>query len=100
MTSGPLERSLASWCDAHGFGILCINTPLGEHFVVHARNAATDFDDRTVESWARVSESQAKAWMGERGLRQVDAEDAIRLAREWTTSITGSGALAAPFESA
>ncbi len=99
MASGALNRSLALWQEAHGFGILCIISPLGEHFVVHPAheaNAATDFAGRTVESWPPLSERQAKDWLAERGLSAIETEDAIRLAREWATTITGSGALAAP----
>jgi hypothetical protein len=100
MASGALKRSLASWREVHGVGILCIISPLGEHFLVHPAheaNAATDFAGRTVESWPPLSESQAKDWLAERGLSAIETEDAIRLTREWATTITGSGALAARF---
>jgi hypothetical protein len=96
MEATPLSRSLASWREAHGVGILCIVSPTGEHFAVHSDTFPTD--DRSMESWPHLSEGQARNWLLERGVSAVDADDAIGLAREWATSITGAGALARPFK--
>ena len=98
MSSGALSRSLASWWEAHGFGILCIISPLGEHFAVHPSGDAAAFaaDPSHLETWAQVSADQVKDWMVQRGLPSAEAEDGIRLAREWATTITGAGALAVP----
>jgi hypothetical protein len=98
MSSGALDRSLASWWDAHGFGILCIVSPLGEHFAVHpsADAAAFTADPSRVESWTHLPAVQVKDWMVQHGLPSAEADDGIRLAREWATTITGGGALAVP----
>ena len=98
MPSRALSRSLASWTEAHGFGILCIITPLGEHFAVHPSGDAAAFaaDPSRLESWAHLSELEVKEWLVQRGLPSAEADDGIRLAREWATTITGAGALAVP----
>ena len=79
MSSGALSRSLASWKEAHGFGILCIITPLGEHFAVHPSGDAAAFaaDQSRLESWAHLSELQVKEWLVQRGLPSAEADDGI-----------------------
>ena len=98
MSSGALSRSLASWWEARDFGILCIISPLGEHFAVHPSGDAAAFaaDQFRLEWWAHLSELQVKEWLVQRGLPSAEADDGIRLAREWATTITGAGALAVP----
>ena len=97
--SGALKKSLASWCEAHGFVILCIISPLGEHFVAASADevkVAADSAEHGFESWTRMSERELREYLAQRGFSASDADDAIQLSREWATTITGSGALAKP----
>jgi len=98
MSSGALNRSLASWSEAHGFGILCIISPLGEHFAVHSSGdtAAVAADPSRLEWWTHLPAVQVKDWMVQHGLPSAEADDGIQLAREWATTVTGAGALAVP----
>ena len=98
MSSGALSRSLASWTEAHGFGILCIISPLGEHFAVHPSGDAAAFaaDPSRLESWAHLSELQVKELFVQRGLPSEESDDWIRLARVWAKTITGAGDISVP----
>ena len=84
--SGVLKTSLASWREAHGFGILNIIGPRGESFFVETRPAATVSD---TDAWADMTELQLRTFLAERGLSDADAEEAIRLSRQWATTVTG-----------
>ena len=81
--SGASTKSLASWREEHGFGILNIISPRGEHFLVEG-------------IWAEMSESQLRAHLTERGLSASDADAAIQLSREWATTVTGGLVFPAP----
>ena len=85
--SGVLKTSLASWREAHGFGILNIIGPQGESFFVETRPAATGVSD--TDAWADMTELQLRTFLAERGLSDADAEEAIRLSRQWATTVTG-----------
>jgi hypothetical protein len=93
--SEVLKKSLASWREAHGFGILCIISPAGEHFVVAAQGAA-DHATPGLEAWAGMSEPQLREYLAERRFSDADSDDAIQLAREWATTITGSSVVPEP----
>lgn len=93
--SGALTKSLASWRETHGFGILDIISPRGEYFLVETQ--ATDPAD--VGAWAEMSEHQLRAYLAERGLSASDAEATIQLSREWATTVTGGSVFPLPKES-
>src|SRR5687768_6339092 len=85
--SGVLKKSLASWCDAHGYSVLCIQSPQGESFIV-APSSAGD------PSLTWMSERAVRAHLAESGLAGPEIEEAVQLSRDWATTITGSwGAL-------
>lgn len=94
--SGVLTKSLASWREAHGFGILDIISPRGEYFLVEA-HAMTDPAD--FGAWAEMSEPQLREYLAERGLSDSDADEAIQLFREWATTITGTSVFPSPTQS-
>jgi hypothetical protein len=87
---------LASWREAHGFGILNIIWPQGESFFVEMR-PASDLTD--TDAWSAMSEPQLRTFLAERGLSDADADEAIRLSREWATTMTNSSFFPAPKKS-
>ena len=91
--TGVLKNSLASWLDAHGFGILCIISPRGEHFIVvpaDEKQGAAELVERGLEAWSWISEQQLRDYLAKRGLSASDTGEAIQLSREWATTISGS----------
>jgi hypothetical protein len=90
--SRVLSESLASWREAHGFGILNIIGPGGEYFLVEMRPS---IDPADLRAWETMSERQVKQHLTARGFSGSDADDAIELSREWATTVTGSWGLAA-----
>ena len=86
-----LRKSLASWAREHGFGVLCIIGPLGEHFMVGPADksqVATEMAERGFQAWTRMSESQVRQHLAERGFSASDTEDAIQLSRDWATTMS------------
>jgi hypothetical protein len=83
---GALNTSLASWREEHGFGILCIQSPDGERFVL-----VPDAPLQGVPPWRGLSEAGLRAHLTATGLSNADVEAAVELSREWATTITGSG---------
>jgi hypothetical protein len=100
--SGVLKKSLASWREEHGFGILCIISPEGEHFLVgpDEGHVAGREAERDPAWWTGLSEPQLRQHLAERGFSRADTDDAIQLSREWATTITGSSVFPAPSKSA
>ena len=99
--SGPLTKSLASWHEAHGFRILCLIDPKGEHFFVgpdEVQQAAGQAEANPA-SWTDMSEPQLRQYLAKKGLSASDTEDAIQLFREWATRFTGSSVFPAPLKS-
>ena len=94
--SGALTKSLASWRETHGFGILGIISPRGEYFLVETQ---TTTDPADLGAWSEMSEHQLRAYLAERGLSASDAEAAIQLSREWATTVTGGSVFPAPRKS-
>lgn len=96
--SGALKKSLASWIEAHGFGIFCIVSPEGEHFLVGPDTVQVAAGQAAVDpaSWTGLSEPQLRQYLAERGFSHADTDDAIQLSREWATTITGSSVFPAP----
>ena len=83
------ETSLASWRAAHGFGILTIIDPRGEHFFVEVPNGAGPTEvDRL--PWVEMSEPQLRTYLGEKAFPDSEIDDAIRLSREWATTTTSA----------
>jgi hypothetical protein len=82
---GVLKKSLASWIEEHGFGILCIRSPQGEHFVIipPGRSGTPVLKD------GRISEGEVRAHLVQAGLSDMEATEAVDLAREWATTVTG-----------
>ncbi len=87
---GALKKSLASWQDEHGFGILCILSPDGERFVVVPSWSNTP-RAHGVPSWRGMSEADLRAHLAGIGLSNADVDGAVELSREWATTTTGSG---------
>src|SRR5688500_2258337 len=93
--TGISQRSLASWREAHGFGILTISGPTGDHFLVEA-NVAADPSGPAFGSWVDMSEAQLRQYLAERGFSIADTDDAIQLSRQWATTITSASFFPAP----
>jgi hypothetical protein len=93
-----LKKSLASWREEHGFAILCIVSPEGEHFLVgpDERQVAARQAEDDPAWWTGLSEPQLRRHLAERGFSRADADDAIQLSREWATTITGSSVFPVP----
>ena len=90
--SEVLKAHWTSWRSAHGFAILCIVNPEGEHFLIgpdHAQVAA-GHAERDFASWIGVPAAQLAQTLANRGLSEADTDDAIRLSRKWATTITGA----------
>ena len=88
---GALKKSLASWCEEHGFAILCILSPDGERFVVVPSSSDTPFTLQSVPPWRGMSEADLRAHLADVGLSNAHVHEAVELSREWATTITGSG---------
>jgi hypothetical protein len=88
---GALKKSLASWRDEHGFGILCILSPDGERFVVVPSPPDTPPALQGVPPWRGMSEADLRTHLTQTGLSAPDIEEAVQLSREWATTISGSG---------
>jgi hypothetical protein len=88
---GALKKSLGSWSDEHGFGILCIQGPDGERFVVVQSSSDRPVTLRGVPPWRAMSEADLRAHLAVVGLSDADVHEAVELSREWATTITGSG---------
>ena len=84
-----LKTSLASWRATHGFAILNVIDPRGEHFLVEMPIAADSTAANQVP-WVDMSEPQLRTYLGEKGFLDAAIDDAIRLAREWATTTTSS----------
>src|SRR6266852_2176783 len=89
--SGASKKSLASWRDAHGFGILCIRSPLGERFVVvPSEDSASVLQDAS--ALMDASESAFRSRLKQlANLSDAEIDEAVELAREWATTFEGSG---------
>ena len=97
--SGVSRQSLASWREAHGFGILCIVSPEGERFLVgpDESQVAAGSNEHDPVSWTGLSDDELRQYLvKEKGFSLHDTEDAIQLSREWATTITGSSVFPAP----
>jgi hypothetical protein len=96
--SGALTKSLASWHEAHGFRILCLVDPKGEHFFVGPDEVQKAAGQAEVDpaSWTDMSEPQLRLYLAKKGFAASNTEDAIQLFREWATIFTGSSVFAAP----
>ena len=93
--SGVLTKSLASWRESHGFGILDIISPEGETFWVETRPT----DASGFKAWEVMSERDLRAYLSRRGLSGADIDDAIQLSREWATTVTGMSFFPPPAKS-
>jgi hypothetical protein len=83
--TGVRKQSLASWRKTHGFGVLCIHSPVGESFVV------VPDDDALVTlqpSWPHMSESELRSHLNGRGLTEAESTEAVELARDWATTFS------------
>lgn len=87
---GALTRSLASWGDANGFVVLCIRPPQHEHFVIVAvdETKLANLTDRGFRLWTGMSEAELHEHFLQVGLSEIDAVEAIEIAREWATTVT------------
>jgi hypothetical protein len=89
--SGVLKKSLASWRDAYGFGILCILGPRGERFVVAPSSPDIPLAQTDISSLKGMSEPGLRTHLRQIGLSQAEIDEAVQLSREWATTTTGSG---------
>jgi hypothetical protein len=80
-------KSLASWRQSHGFGILCILRPLGERFVIVRSNEAPP-SVQAIPSWPGISEADLRKHLQQNGLSDAEVDEAIRLSRLWATRVT------------
>lgn len=97
--AGVLKKSLASWREANGFGILCIITPKGEHFLVgpgDASQVAADHPEHGLGNWAGMSETELRQYLADRGFSETDIDDATLLSRDWATTMTHPSFFPAP----
>jgi len=85
--TGALKKSLDSWREEHGFGILCIQSPGREHFVIVPSGDAPH-TLHGVPAWPGLSESKLRAHLAETGLSPAEIDEAVQLARDWATTIT------------
>ncbi len=88
---GAFQKSLASWRDEHGFGILCIVSARGERFVIVPASADTPLARQRVPTWPGMSEAVLRAHLTDVGLSNAEIDGAVALSRQWATTITGSG---------
>lgn len=87
--SEVLKESLASWFDAHGFGVLCIQSSRGERFLVVPHDQTQIASVTAGETRLRAgSEAEARVQLEAAGFAAADIDDAIRLSREWATTVT------------
>ena len=89
--TGVLPKSLASWSKQHGFGILCIISPFGEHFMIgpaDEEQVAAEMAERGFDAWTRMSEAQVREYLAKRGFSAADTEEAIQLSRDWATTMS------------
>lgn len=89
--SGALKESWASWRDAHGFGILCVISQRGECFIIVPSPTETPLAHPGDPPWRGLSESGLRGDLAKRGVSNGEVDEAIQMAREWATTITGSG---------
>jgi hypothetical protein len=94
--SGVLKKSLASWCDAKGFGLLCILSPRGERFVVVPAAPDIPVAQQEFSFLKNMSEPDLRTHLSQIGLSHADIDEAVQLSREWATTITGSGSVLWP----
>jgi hypothetical protein len=92
---GILKTSLASWREAHGFGILNLISPQGEVFLVEVSGPA-DEAQRGFGSWVGMSEFELRQHLAKGGFPASDIDDVIQLSRDWATTTTGSPVFPAP----
>ena len=95
-----LKKSLASWQEEHGFGILCILSPDGERFVVGPFSPDTPLALHGGPPWRAMSEANLRAHLAGIGLSNADVDEALELSREWATTITASGSALWPITDA
>lgn len=89
VTVPAFKRSLASWLDAHGFGILCIRSPLGERFVIS--RPGEDLSVLQNATLTELSESAFRSRLEDENLSAAEIDEAVDLAREWATTFEGPG---------
>ena len=79
----------SEWMQKNGFGVLCIHDAGSEHFVVVPADDSRigDLTARGVRLWVAASESEATAELVAAGLSRESAQEAVAVAREWTTTI-------------
>jgi hypothetical protein len=84
-----LNSSLASWRDAHGFGILCIRSGLGERFViVPSEDSLSVLRPSTL---TELAESEFRSRLKAANLSDAEINEAVDLCRDWATTFEGSG---------
>jgi len=95
---GALKTSLASWGEAHGFTILCIQSPDAERFVVVPCSSDVPLASQRARPWRGTSESALRAHLAATGLSEREIDEGISVSREWATTITGSGSVLWPLQ--
>ena len=82
-----LKTSWASWRREHGFGVIRVIDPKGEIFEVAATAAGTLPLER-VARWRGRSEAELRLHLLRAGRQAREIDQAIAVAREWTTAAT------------
>jgi hypothetical protein len=87
---GALKKSLAAWREEHGFGLLCTMSPEGERFVVvHSALEPSHAPHGDLISRC-MSQEDLRTHLAETGLSDPEFDEAVQLAREWATTVSGS----------
>ena len=86
----PQSLTPASWRDAHGFNILCVNDERGEWFVVATADSGrfVDLNNCGIPVGVPFFEPEMIAQLVAHGFSNDEARAAISLAREWVTTVT------------
>lgn len=77
-------RSWAAWRQTHGFGVLCIRSQEGEHFVI----VTGDLEAGATPEWAPIREDALRSRLAREGRSLDEIEEGIDLARQWATTVT------------
>ena len=86
----PQSLTPASWREAHGFSILCVNDERGEWFVVATSDSGrfADLNNCGLPVGVPFFEHELTAQLVGHGFCDEEAHAAINLAREWVTTVT------------
>jgi hypothetical protein len=76
--------SWAAWRRSHGFGVLCIRSGEGEHFVI----VTGDLEAHATPEWAPIREETLRSRLAGDGRSLDEIDESIDVARQWATTVT------------